>query len=75
MTPETLALIQLLVKFGIDGAIAIMTSIKGAHTIDDAIAALEVAKTKTAQMYLDEAKASVTVTVTPAPGPVAPPSP
>ena len=50
-------LIQWGIKFGIDSAIAIANGIKGGKTIDDAIAALEVAKTKTAQDYLNEAKA------------------
>lgn len=52
------ALIELVIKLGIDGALAILTSIKGVTTIDDAIAALGVAKGKIAQQYLDEAKAN-----------------
>ena len=44
------------IKFGIDAAIAIVKAINNNNaTIDDAIKALEVAKTKTAQDYLDEA--------------------
>lgn len=56
MTPElAVALAQFAVKFGIDAAIAFAKGMQGA-TIDDAIKALEEAGTKTAQMYLDEAK-------------------
>ena len=59
MTPETLAAwLQFAVKFGIDAAIAIAPMFKGGATIDDAIAALQTAKTKTAQDYLNEAKAT-----------------
>ena len=58
MTPDLWAmLIQWAIKFGIDSAIDIANGIKGGKTIDDAIAALEVAKTKTAQDYLNESKA------------------
>ena len=53
-----IALLQFAVKFGIDAAIAIGKGLKTGNTIDDAIAALEIAKTKTAQQYLDEAKGS-----------------
>lgn len=60
MTPEVLiALIQFAIKFGIDSAIAIAPLFKTGATIDDAINALQVAKTKTAQDYLNEAKAAV----------------
>jgi len=50
-----IALIEFATKFGIDAAIAIIAGVKSAKTIDDAIAALEVAKTKTAAQYLSEA--------------------
>ena len=57
MTAELwIVVIQFAVKYGIDAAIAIMKAIKGGATIDDAIAALELAKKKTAQEYLDEAR-------------------
>jgi hypothetical protein len=51
-----IAISEFAIKFGIDAAIAWMSSWKSNATIDDAIAALEKAKTKTAQDYLDEAK-------------------
>lgn len=51
-----IALFNFGVKFGIDAAIAMAKAFKTGSTIDDAIAALEVAKTKTAQDYLSEAK-------------------
>ena len=57
MTPALwVTIIEFAMKFGIDAAIAIMQGVKSGATIDDAIAALELAKTKTAQQYLDEAK-------------------
>lgn len=49
-----LKLMEFALKFGLDSAIAIATARKNA-SIDDAIAALETAKTKTAQDYLGEA--------------------
>lgn len=50
------ALINFGIKFGIDAAISLAQGFSGkAATIDDAIAALEAAKTKTAQQYLDDA--------------------
>ena len=53
MTPATLALIQFAVKFGLDAALILANAFKkGGVTIDDAIAALEMAKTKTAADYL-----------------------
>lgn len=53
MDPATLALIQFAVKFGLDAAITLGQAIKGpGATIEDAIAALETAKTKTAAEYL-----------------------
>lgn len=67
-----IALLNFAVKFGVDAAIAIIKSLKSSATIDDAIAALEVAKTKTAQQYLDEEK---TVSVTTAPVVEPPPTP
>lgn len=61
MTPELwIALIQFGTKFGLDAALAIINGIKGGKTIDDAIAALELAKTKTAEQYLQEAKDALT---------------
>ncbi len=58
MTPELwVAILNFAVKFGIDAAIAIANGLKGgSKTIDDAIAALEMAKTKTPDDYLKEAK-------------------
>lgn len=70
MTSMELELIKLIAQVGLDAAITIITSIKGVNTIDDAIAALQVAKSKTAQQYLDEAKAALPPPVTP---PVTPP--
>lgn len=55
------ALIQFAIKFGIDAAIAIANGIKKGATIDDVIFALEAAKTKTAQDYLDEAEKKIEV--------------
>ena len=56
MTPVLWAeVLRYAIKFGIDATIAIVKAINSNATIDDAIAALEVAKTKTAQQYLDEA--------------------
>lgn len=66
---EKVALIQAAVKFGIDAAIAMAAMFKSTATIDDAIAALEAAKTKTAADYIAEAKAA---TVVPPPTPPAP---
>ncbi len=57
MSQELLiALLNFGVKFGIDAAIAMAKAFKTGATIDEAIAALELAKTKTAQDYLNEAK-------------------
>ncbi len=57
MTPALwIAVLEFATKFGMDAAIAILNGIKGGTTVDDAIAALEAAKLKTAQQYLDEAK-------------------
>lgn len=50
-----IALTQFAIKFGFDAAIAWAKAFKGA-TIDDAIAALETAKTKTAADYIAEDK-------------------
>ena len=49
-----IALIQFGLKFGIDAALALARASKN-NSIDDAIAALEKAASKTAQQYLDEA--------------------
>lgn len=60
LTPELLvALLNFAIKFSIDGAIAIAKALRSGASIDDAIAALELAKTKTAQNYLDDAKAKL----------------
>lgn len=59
LTPEiAVALINAAVNLGIDAALALAKMFKGA-TIDDAINALQEAKTKTAQDYLNEAKAAL----------------
>ena len=50
------ALIQLAIQYGPDVALAFAKLFKTGSTIDDAIAALELAKTKTAEQYLTEAK-------------------
>lgn len=56
MKEETIVeLLKFGVKFGLDATISVLQGLSRAATIDDAIAALEVAKTKTAQQYLDEA--------------------
>lgn len=62
---ETLAiaLINLVAKVGLDAAIAITEGLKKSATLDDAIAALRAAKTKTAQDYLDEASRAVAAPV------------
>jgi len=54
----------LAIKYGPDVALAFGKMFKGGATIDDAIAALELAKTKTSEQYLAEAKAAL---VTPVP--------
>ena len=57
MTPDLwLALIQFATKFGLDAALAIINGLKGGASIDDAIAALELAKLNTAQQNQDEAQ-------------------
>jgi hypothetical protein len=66
MTAELMAaLLQFGIKFGLDAALAIAQALKGGITIDTAIAALGAAKERTAQQYLDEAKAAVAPTATP----------
>jgi len=59
MDPATIALIHFAVKFGIDAAIALAKGLQGGATIEQAIAALEVAKTKTAEQYLADADAQL----------------
>lgn len=60
LTPELIAaLLTFATKFGIEAAIAVIQGLKGAATIDDAIAALQAAQAKTAQAYLDEAAAAL----------------
>jgi len=67
-----IALAQILIKYGPDAALAIANLFKSGTTIDQAIAALELAKTKTAQQYLDEAKAALlAANAIPAASPVA----
>ena len=62
---------QFAIKFGVDAAIAIANGIKTGATIDDAISALELARTKTAQDYLDEdAKLNPVPTPNPVTSPV-----
>ncbi len=57
LTPEQLtALLNAAIKFGIDAALALVNMFKSGATIDDAIAALELAKTKTIQQYKDDDK-------------------
>lgn len=68
LTPELmLALIQFATKFGLDAALAIAQVVKGGKTIDDAIAALDAAKTKTAQDYLNDAAAAAVPPAAPQP--------
>lgn len=60
LTPEVLASwLNFAVKFGIDAALAIGAAFKTGATVDDAIAALQAAKTKTAVDYLKEAQAAL----------------
>ncbi len=60
MSTEVLSLIVgLAIKYGPDVAAAFAKLFKGGATIDDAIAALELAKTKTAAQYLEEAKKAI----------------
>lgn len=61
LTPEiAVALLNAAINLGIDAALALSKMFKSGATIDDAIAALQEAKTKTAQDYLNQAKAAVT---------------
>ena len=53
-----LALIQFATRFGLDAALAIAQNWKPKPSVDEAIAALEAAKTKTAADYIAEAKAA-----------------
>jgi hypothetical protein len=46
MTPEKLALINLIARLGIDTAVVVWKNIHSAATIDDAIAALEKSMSK-----------------------------
>lgn len=62
MSTTQLALIQFAIRFGLDAAIAIANAFKKSDTLDDAIAALELAKSKTAADYLAADKAASTVT-------------
>lgn len=59
MTKEEilLRLAEYAIKFGLDAAIALAKAIQSGANIDTAIAAFELAKTKTAGQYIDEAKA------------------
>ncbi len=61
LTPELLAaFLNAAVALGTDVAIAIGKAVsKSGSTLDDAIAALEAAKTKTSDDYLAEAKAKL----------------
>lgn len=64
LTPDIIvSLISLAIKYGPDVALAFANLFKSGVTIDQAIAALELAKTKTAQDYLNAAKAAVVVPV------------
>lgn len=68
MSQELLAsLAMYAVKFGLQAAIDLAKSIRAGGGIDAAIAALERAETKSAQNYLDDAKANAALagTVTP----------
>ncbi len=67
LTPELLtSFLNLAVNLGVDAAIAIGKAVsKPGATLDDAIAALEAAKTKTSDDYLSEAKAAATPPASP----------
>lgn len=57
LTPEIITLLaQLALKYGPEIAEAFANLFKGGKTIDDAILALSIAKTKTAEQFLQEAK-------------------
>lgn len=59
LTPETINLIvQVLLAYGPEAAIAVANLFKSGATIDDAIAACHIAGQKTLQQYKDEAKAN-----------------
>jgi hypothetical protein len=63
MTQELWAAIVLYaVKFGLQAAIDLARSIAAGGNIDTAIAALERAEAKSAQSYLDDAKATAALT-------------
>lgn len=55
LTPDQLTLLlRAAVELSIDAALALAKLFKGGATIDEAIAALAEAKTKTAQQFKDE---------------------
>ena len=56
-----IAILNFAVKFSIDAALIVARGFRDGATIDQAIASLELAKTKTAQQYLDEAAAKPVV--------------
>ena len=58
-TDLAILIAQLAIKYVPEVALAFAKLLKGGSSIDDAIAALELAKTKTAEQYLDEAKAAL----------------
>jgi hypothetical protein len=60
LTTDVLILIvQMAIKYGPEVTQAFAKLFKGGASLDDAIAALELAKTKTAEQYRDEAKANL----------------
>lgn len=67
------ALILQLIKLAADEAIAVLTSVKAANTLDDAIAALRASAAKTPQDYLKDAGVTGPVPGVPIP-PTTPPA-
>ena len=55
MTPDKLALINLIARLGLDATITVWKNVKSAATIDDAIAALEKSASKNWSDFKNEA--------------------
>ncbi len=58
MTPQTIALINLIAKVGLDTAIVIVEEIGSPTSNEEAVAALKRARDKSAEQYLADAKAA-----------------
>lgn len=59
MTPDKLALINLIARVGLSAALTIYETIASAPTAEDAVAALRKAASKSADDYLAEAAAKL----------------